>query len=219
MLYLSVKKLLLLASVLFVVSCSNAQEKITNQRYKELRIGLNYGKAKQSIYPFNNWNYIYENSYFKAQINYLWKQKNNFRFEVNIEPSIYFSKHQLLRWDYIFPDQYGPNFQELRDLYTQTRSFNEYAINFGLITRYELSSNLSSYIILSIGPAYGSKSTERLKKGFTFSDIAGLGIYYNYKKFILDMRLTIRHISNLNISFPNKGHNSVGLETGVSFIL
>ena len=61
--------------------------------------------------------------------------------------------------------------------------------------------------------------TERLKKGFAFSDIFGLGISYKVNYITLDLRSTIRHNSNANLYMANNGHNSVGIESGILFKL
>jgi len=215
-------KVLFLTLVLSVISIHFssllAQESSKKKRFKELRIGLNYGQASQARFPFNNDNYFYENTYLKGQINYLLREKNKFRLEVNIEPSIYFSEHQLLNPFFIQPSR-GDDFLEQRERFTQRKRFNEYALNFGLITRYEFIKNLSGYLLFSVGPMIGTEDTERLRSGFAFSDIFGIGASYRQKKIVFDFRFTLRHSSNANLSRPNNGHNSVGFESGISFFL
>ncbi|NQX81764.1 MAG: acyloxyacyl hydrolase [Flavobacteriaceae bacterium] len=108
---------------------------------------------------------------------------------------------------------------ELREEYTKYRSFNEYALNFGLSIRYELVSFADAYFIGSIGPMISGIDTERLKKGFAFSDIIGFGILFKIKKTHIDSRITFRHDSNAGLGSPKSGHNSAGLELGISYQL
>jgi hypothetical protein len=63
------------------------------------------------------------------------------------------------------------------------------------------------------------EDTERLKKGFAFSDILGFGFSYKQKNILFDLRMSLRHNSNANFYQPNDGHNSVGIESGISFQL
>ncbi|WP_242204290.1 acyloxyacyl hydrolase [Aestuariivivens insulae] len=142
--------------------------------------------------------------------------KRRFGYEINIEPSVYFSRHQLLNKYYIQPNT-GSNYLELREQFTQKRSFEEYAINFGIILRYKLLTHFSTYLLGSVGPMIATQGTERLKKGFAFSDILGYGFSYQQKRLLFDLRLTIRHNSNFELASPNEGHNSIGIESGISF--
>jgi hypothetical protein len=61
---------------------------------------------------------------------------------------------------------------------------------------------------------YIDTDSERLKKGWAFSDIFGLGLNYKKNAISLDVKTMIRHISNGNTKYPNFGYNSVGIEFG-----
>lgn len=185
---------------------------------KRLRLGLNYGQASQNRFPLDNPNYLYENQFFKIQIVYLLSKHKKFSYELNIEPSIYLSEHQLLNKFFIKPED-TPDYERQREIFTQKRAFNEYALNIGFIVRYHIVNDFSTYLLGSVGPMISGEDTERLKKGFAFSDILGLGFSYQANKVVFDLRLTLRHNSNANLYEPNHGHNSIGLETGISFLL
>ena len=185
---------------------------------KRLRLGLNYGQASQNKFPLDNPNYAYSNQYLKFQINFSSVKDKKLSYEFNIEPSLYLSEHQLLNENFIQPDD-NPDYLNQRALFTKERSFQEYVVNFGIILRYKITHEFSSYLLGSIGPMWATAETERLKKGFAFSDILGLGFSYQINKVVLDLRTTLRHNSNANLSKPNHGHNSVGIETGISFFL
>jgi hypothetical protein len=189
-----------------------------NTEDKRLLFGLNYGQASQNKTPLNDQDYSYNNQYFKIQINYLLLNKNKISYELIIEPSLYLSEHQLLNKYFIQPHE-TPDYLSLREIFTQKRAFNEYVLNIGIIMRYKIINNFSSYVLGSIGPMFSDEDTERLRKGFAFSDIFGLGFSYERKKVVFDLRLTVRHNSNADLYLPNGGHNSIGVESGISFRL
>lgn len=209
---LSLKLIGLLLCVFFNTHFILCQEK--NKRFS---LGLNYGQASQNVFPLKDPDYSYANQYLKGQILYTLSQKNRFSFELIVEPSIYFVKYQLLNKYFVTPDI--ENWQELVAIYTQKRTFNEYALNIGLNVRYALFENFSCYAQGSVGPMISGDDTERLRKGFAFSDILGLGFTWRQKKVAFDIRCTLRHNSNLDFFFPNSGHNSAGIESGISFQL
>jgi len=191
-----------------------AQENRAEVCCKVMRLGLNFGKASQAVFPFNSPVYHYENIYLKGQLQFEPQREKRLALIFNIEPSVYFSTHQLLMPEFIPPRS---GYIRLRDEFSQRRNFHEYALNFGLITKYSRPNKISPYLIFSIGPMYANAATERQHQGFAFSDIIGMGISKKLKKIFLDLRITIRHNSNANFRRPNGGHNSVGLETGISF--
>lgn len=179
------------------------------------RVGVNVGTASHRHFPFEKGDYAYANHSIKFQYNRHWIQKRKLSYEILIEPSIYFANHQLLNQNYIQPGR-GPDYLEQRERFIQPRSFTEYAINVGVLMRYPVAGGFSAYLLGSIGPMLATDDTERLKKGFAFSDILGLGFAYQPGKVAFDLRFTYRHNSNANLSKPNNGHDSVGLEAGVS---
>lgn len=184
----------------------------------KFRLGFNYGIGKQSVFPFNNPDYSYENQFFKFQINRLLTQRGKFSFELNAEPGIYISKHQLLNMYYVQPNR-GPDYLAQRERLTKLKTFNEYVLNVGLLTRYTTTTNVSLYFLASAGPMYGDTATERLAKGFAFSDVVALGASYTISKISFDLRFSLRHTSNADLYYPNAGHNSTCIEAGFLFQL
>lgn len=185
---------------------------------EKLWIGINQGHATQNLVPIYNKNYIYKSDYYKLQLVYNFKEKKKQNFLLNVEPSIYYSQYQLLNPGFIGPRR-GDDYLEQRIKFSQYRRFNEYALNFGFVYEYKLLNKISLYALASVGPMFGEKDTERLKKGFAFSDIFGLGTYLSINRFRLDLRTIIRHNSNAGLRLPNNGHNSVGFEAGLSYQL
>ncbi len=206
----------MLRSLFFICSLFLSLQFIKAQERK-IYLGLNYGRATQNSFPLNDPDYSYDNQYLKVQINYPLTFKENFNFELLIEPSVYFANHQLLNEQFVLPTT--ENYLELREKFTKRRAFEEYALNIGILVRYNIFSNFSSYLLGSVGPMISNEDTERLRRGFAFSDILGLGFSWKQKRILFDFRLTLRHNSNLNFASPNKGHNSFGIESGISFQL
>ena len=184
----------------------------------KIRIGVNYGFAKVFKALNKEEDYSYSNNYIKFQIDYLFKETNIFKLEFKIEPSFYNSKYTLLNENYILEES-SSEYLKLREEYTKERFFKEYALNLGITIRYEIVSFADLYFMGSIGPMISGINTERLKKGFAFSDIIGFGILFKIKNIYIDSRITFRHNSNAGLSRPNSGHNSGGLEFGISYQL
>jgi hypothetical protein len=179
-----------------------------------LRLGAHVGYSQQDIIPFNDDDYAHTSRYIKLQLGKEVWIKDRQSLEVLIEPSVYFVEHQLLNLFFITPST--PNFQAQRDLFTQNRSYEEYALNLGLVYGYELTDRFKAYGMISIGPMTATAATERQKKGFSFSDILGMGMRYQIGRLNYDIRVTLRHVSNANLRLPNSGHNSAGIEMGFS---
>lgn len=185
---------------------------------ERLKLGFAYGTGSQNKPPFDLVDYTHEVTFYKALINYRFKQKRKWAFEMSLEPSFNVAEHQLLNEHFIKPKD-DENYEALRELYTQKRTFNEYVLNCGLVARYFIYKNISTYVIGSLGVMTADKATERLAKGFAFSDVAGLGLSYEINKIQLDFRYSVRHTSNLELQQPNKGHNTTNMEFGLLFRL
>ncbi|MEP1489420.1 MAG: acyloxyacyl hydrolase [Algibacter sp.] len=207
---MSSKNIQLFITLFFVsIFLGNSQIKKEN-----IKLGLAFGTGTQSSFPFNASDYTHEVKFYKAVVNYKLKQKNKWNYEINIEPSFNVAKHQLKNKWFVKPEDYD-NYLELRDLYTQERTLKEYVLNIGFITRYALFENASMYALGSVGPMIGDIGTERLAKGFAFSDVFGLGTSYVVGKTQLDFRYSVRHTSNLQMKIPNNGHNTTNIEFAV----
>jgi Lipid A 3-O-deacylase (PagL) len=185
---------------------------------ENLKFGFAYGFGTENTFPFNSKDYDHSISFYTIKINYLLKEKRKWSYEVNIEPSFNIASHQLINKYFIKPS-IGDNYLELRELFTQKREIKEYVLNLGFLIRYRIIKNFSVYNLASVGPMISNKDTERLAKGFAFSDILALGTSYRIDKIQLDFRYSIRHTSNFNLKSPNHGHNTANIEFGVLFKL
>ncbi len=204
---------ILIIYVLFLGFFVNAQN--SSESKSKLKIGFNYGSGKQQSFPFNSNSYVYDVQFYKIQLNYRVIEKRKWDFEINVEPSIYLNQHQLLS-DFNTQQKSGDNSLEKNLEFSKKKQLNEYVLNLGFIARYKLINYLSTYALASVGPMYSDLDTERMNAGFAFSDILGLGMGYKIEDVFLDLRFSVRHVSNAGFRAPNKGYNSANIEMGFS---
>lgn len=206
--------ILLLICFCFLGQFAQSQEK--PKRMQLQRVGWVYGYGSSGKYIRQDSDYRYDNQSLKISTHFLWSKKNKHRWEVLIEPTIYRSKHESFNpWQAYFTSI--PNADEMREKFMPFKRLNEYSLNFGVLYRRHVSNNFSVYTYANIGPMYIDTETERIKKGFAFSDIIALGVNYRIQNFSVDMKTYFRHVSNANLQWPNYGLNSVGFELGVYY--
>lgn len=176
-------------------------------------LGLHYGFGSE----FNNRNYTFTNHYYKLAINYRVKETKNFSFEVVLQPEINFATHQLLNFYFITPDE--PNYIEKRALFTKLKDINQYILNVGFAVRKPVTKSTSIIILGSVGPMFSDTETERLSKGFAFSDVLSIGFEYKINKLIFNVSPNFRHISNAGLNSSNSGFNTKNIEFGFLYAL
>lgn len=188
-------------------------------------MGTTYGQEYPSKYALgasyglgtalSNKDYSYTNRYLKAQVYYTLTENRNFEFQILLEPEINFATHQLLNLYFITPDE--ANFEEKRAQYTKLKDIREYVLHVGFIVRKPITEQFNIYILGSVGPLITDTETERLSKGFAFSDVLGLGISYKMKNVVLDFRPNLRHNSNAGLHASNAGFNTLNYDFGIVF--
>lgn len=186
-------------------------------RFKWLRLGLVLGYANQNSFVKQEYDYFYENKIIKFSNHFNLSRARKHSWEILVEPSYYRSKHQMI--NYWFISHTVVNGDELRAKFMKPKSINEYVLNVGLVYRRYLNLNSSIYTTLNSGPMYIDTDTERLKKGFSFSDILSVGYNYKVKNISFDAKFMFRHASNANLQKPNYGLNSSGFELGTYYEL
>ena len=124
----------------------------------------------------------------------------------------------MLNEYYVQPED-GDDYLLQREIYTQEKTIMEYALNIGLQVRYNISKNFSLVILGSIGPMFSDTPTERLAEGFAFSDIIQIGAGYRINRVMIEIKPGLRHVSNLNLQYPNAGHNATTIDFGISLFL
>ncbi|MVO10373.1 hypothetical protein GOQ30_14460 [Flavobacterium sp. TP390] len=190
-----------------------SQEQTTEKKW--LRIGLVSGYTSQDTFLKQDSDYLYENISYKISSHFNLSKKDNHTWELLVEPSYYRSRHQL--FNYWFISHTVPNGDELRAKFMPFKSMNEYVLNLGVIYRYYFNSKTSVYGLANVGPMYIDTETERLQKGFAFSDIFGLGSNYKLGRISIDVKCLFRHVSNANLQKPNFGYNAIGFELGTYY--
>lgn len=179
----------------------------------EKSIGFSYGYGNE----IKNTNYSYSNSYYKLQLGYVLKETKNFQYELLLQPEINFATHQLLNFYFVTPED--SDYIEKRERFTKLKKLNEYALGVGLRIRKSWSKSLGTYFLASVGPMIIDTETERLSKGFAFSDVLALGVTFKIDKIEFDIRPSLRHISNAGLQGSNAGFNTSNVEFGISFPL
>ena len=69
----------------------------------------------------------------------------------------------------------------------------------------------------SSGPIISDNETERLAKGFAFSNVIAAEICFKVQKFEFDIIPKICHVFNLGFSSLNIGFNTKNIAIGLSF--
>lgn len=208
MVRLTLQKFFYLMLFFGVVSFSFGQESDS-----KFAVGASYGIGNE----LHNKDYSYTNRYVKGQFYYSMKKTKHFEFQILLEPEINFATHQLLNFYFVTPDE--ENYEEKRVRYTKLKDIKEYVLHVGFIIRKPISNQFSIYALGSIGPLITDTETERLSKGFAFSDVFGLGISYKTRYAILDFRPNLRHNSNAGLQTSNAGFNTMNYEMGIVFPL
>jgi hypothetical protein len=207
MLFMSRKRIFTVV-LLFAVLNINAQQKSS-----DFRIGMSYGFGSE----FNNTDYTFTNHFYKAQLYYRLKKTRNFEYDILVQPEINFGKHQLLNLYFVKPET--PNFEEKRVEYMQLKNVHEYVLNLGFMVRKPIGKIFSCYVLGSIGPMITDTETERMSKGFAFADVLAVGFTAAYDQFQLDIRPSLRHVSNAGLGSSNAGYNTKNVEFGISYQL
>ncbi len=208
---MNVKNYFVLLGLTFSVGYS--QDSIVTKKW--LRTGFLYGISAQNKYLKQDSDYIYESKIYKFSNHFNLSKKRNHSWELFVEPSFYRSEHQLI--NYWFISHTVVNGDELRAQFMPHKYINEYVLNLGLIYRYNICAKTTLYTLFNVGPMYIDTDTERLRKGFAFSDIFALGGNYRFKKISFDTKCMIRHVSNADTQLPNFGLNAVGFEFGTYY--
>lgn len=191
----------------------NAVLVFSQEKPQKLALGFSYGIGSE----IKNTDYNYTNRYLKGQVYYTFKTTKNFNFELLVQPEINFATHQLLNLYFVTPEE--PDFEAKRTAYTKLKDIREYVLNVGLVIRKPITETFSIYALLSVGPMVTDTETERLSKGFAFSDVFGIGFSLETKKGTFDLRPNVRHTSNAGLQNSNAGFNTYNIEAGVIFPL
>lgn len=183
------------------------------QQKQRLQLGLAYGLGDE----LRDKDYTYTNSFYKIHLGYTFKTDTHFRYEVVLQPEVNFGKHQLLNKYFVQPHE--PDYEALREEYTKRKDVHDYILNIGIVVRAPILKSLDIYLLGSIGPMITDTETERLSKGFAFSDVIALGISLKTHTLYFDLRPSLRHVSNGGFQGSNAGFNTKNVEFQISYVL
>jgi len=186
---------------------------VAQEEQNRFAVGLNAGFGNE----FKNRNYTFENHFYKLQVQYKLKKTKHFQYELLIQPEVNFAKHQLLNFYFVKPET--PDYVEKRAAYTKLKDIHEYVLNLGFVVRKPITEVISVYALASIGPLITDTETERMSEGFAFADVFALGLSFKVYKLQLDIRPSIRHVSNAGLGTDNAGYNTRNIEFGVLYSL
>ena len=211
-------KFLLIYFILFLAllnaSLLKAQEK---SWYQPDKMGFMYGYGNQGGLFLDDKDYSYTSNIIKLQLFYPLRQ-GAFNLDLVFEPTLGFSKHQLLNFYFIQPSE--PDYLAKRAEFTKSKRITEYILNTNLQLSHKITKAINAYIFVGLGPMIISKRTERLAKGFAFADNIGLGFTSKITTILnFDIRASLRHLSNAELKHPNSGINIATLELGMNLKL
>jgi len=199
----SCRRIVFAASILF------AFQALSQEDGQSWRIGAEFGTGKQQFHPiFHDYSYRHDVTGYKFLLNRRLSPRGTFGWELQIEPSLYVAHQKLLNpWD---------TSAATRARYTSGEVVREYAVNPGILGRMNPTPWFSLFFIFSVGPAWVDTATERLAKGFAFSDILAGGVGLGLGRVLVEFRPGLRHVSNLYTQKPNHGYNSGTFDLALS---
>lgn len=182
------------------------------------KVGLLYSNANEKNFLFDDTDYFYKTNTLKGQLFYRLGKVLSIDLELAVQPQVQFLQHQLFNPFYVTPNI--PDYLAKRKAYTQLKSMHLYALEFGLVFKKQLFSQLSIQITAGLGVSYIDTATERLAKGFTFIENGAIGLnIQTFPNTSLYFGGTIGHVSNFDFQLPNDGYNILGFELGIQYTL
>ncbi|OAB25694.1 Lipid A 3-O-deacylase (PagL) [Flavobacterium fryxellicola] len=201
-------------SVFFILFiCCLSMLSFAQVKNRDVQVGFAYGLGTE----FENKNYSYTNHYYKLQFYFEVKETKKVSYQILIQPELNFATHQLLNLYFIEPDE--PDYIKKRERYTKLKDIKEYVLNLGFLVRKPLSNQASLYALGSVGPMITDTETERLSKGFAFADVIALGVTFKINRITVDLRPSIRHVSNAGLQKKNSGYTTKNIDLGFLLVL
>lgn len=196
--------------LIFLLSLAATTYSQAQEKPSKFSAGLHFGYGSE----IKNTDYTYTNRFLKGQLYYNLATYKKIGFEILLQPEVNFAEHQLLNLYFVTPDE--ANFEEKRQRYTKLKDIREYVLNVGILARLPLSDSFSIYALGSVGPLWTDTETERLSRGFAFSDVLAIGLSYSVNNLRFDLRPSLRHTSNAGLQQSNAGFNTLNVECGIS---
>ena len=151
----------ILILLLFLSSLATSQEKKEKQLSLK-KVGILFSSAKQNNILFFDNDYDYKTNVYKFQLFYTLRTGINWDINLIVQPQFQMAQHQLLNEQFITLDE--PNYEILREKFTQKKDISLYAFELGFQLRKSLTKKISFEATLGLGAAYIDLESERLAK-------------------------------------------------------
>lgn len=196
---------------------THAQKK---DEIKPKRWGIQFGYGTQQTAPFHNPDYFFEQGAIIGQVELKKLAYKKIQLSLLAEGGYFKSTHQLLNKWFTTTDYFKDFPADFQQRMLKRKNIHQVAFHVAVEASYQIHSQVNLFASAAIGPLWGFQQTERLAKGLAFSDNFALGISFKLSKNTwLSNAVIIRHESNADLKFPNSGHNTIGIRTGVVFNL
>lgn len=179
------------------------------------RFGVALGYGTQDVRPVGNPGYSHQTALLKLLANRPLAGSTHLSLELQLEPFVGFSHHRLRNPWFVKPSD-GPDYLAKRARFLAGETYREYGVDVGLVGRWRATRRLSLFVMAGVGPMYGDAATERLARGFAFSDVVAVGAGYRLRGVLVEVRPGFRHVSNAYLQLPNAGHNALFVTVAVS---
>lgn len=209
-------KIVLLAALVCSISISYGQVK-ANSKLIPSKIGFEFSLGNENNVLFDDPDYSYQSNTYKIRLYYpLIKKK--FVLSLIFEPQVVHLNHQLINEQFVTPDEV--NYLEKRDRFTKKKEMTLLAIGNSISFQIILYKKLSLGVNGGIGLGYIDTATERLAKGFTFTENLNIELEHPVNaRFNMYFSTGFGHVSNLNFQRPNSGYNTLTTSLGISYNL
>ncbi len=194
---------------------------LTAQHIKKPKYwGIHFGYSTQQTEPFHSNDYDLEQGHVLGQLrlkNYTFKKA---KIQFLAEGGYYYAQHQLINKWFTSTELFKDFPEDFHQEMLQKKPIHKLVFHAAVEIAQYLNPKTQVFGYAAIGPMWTSQQTERLAKGFAFSDNIGVGVKFKIsRKIWLSNMVIIRHESNANLKFPNSGHNTLGVRLGIVFNL
>jgi len=209
----------LLFSLIFVCMITTAYaQKSKRGLYSPTKFGIQFIQGNENSFIFDDPDYFYRTNTLKLQFYYPLTHWKKLDISLILQPQVQFIKHQLYNEYFVKPTM--ENYLEKRQHYTQLKSLSIFAVEFGIEARKQLFKGTSLFFQVGLGLGYVDTTTERLAKGFTFTQNGNFGLDIKVtSKTSIQIFTGIGHVSNANIQMPNSGYNIFNTGIGINVSL
>lgn len=204
--------------MLFAFSTVSLSGQITTKnKLIPSEIGFAFVLGNEHNFLFDDPDYNYQSKIVKLRLHYPLLSKSN-ALTLIFEPQVVHLSHQLINEHFVTPDE--DKYMEKRVRFTRKKQMTLAVIETTLAFKVKIYKKLSGVITAGLGLGYIDTATERLTKGFTFTENSSIALEHTVKERTnLYIAIGLGHVSNFNFKLPNSGYNTLTTAIGFSYIL